>query len=130
MTRLALFIVFALVACSKPALVAPSSPPHNQAVDYAHMLSATAPCLALPNATPTLAPDVAWCAFGKVLVDCTAGAGASPECNAFADLRPQPPKQPEPPAKDEKKPEPPIATTATPAASSPPKPESKPPAKK
>lgn len=88
MRTLTLLILF-LVACSKPAPIAPTQPPVNLACQQARTIDKSAACLPLRTAVAGV-PDLALADVGTgVLVRCSAGEGMGAGCVPFADLRPR-----------------------------------------
>lgn len=107
-----LALSFALIACTKPAPVAPSSPPVNLACAQARTVDKSAACIPVQTGVANQ-PDIAWADVGHgVLLRCYAGEGLGAECRAFADMRPRAPEQPKP----ESPPAGPAATAPTPPA--------------
>ncbi len=94
-------VLIVLIACNRPAPVAPSSPAlqHNAAVDYAQTLLEGVACIATRTGVAGR-PDTAICDFDTVLARCKVGRGAGSKCTPFADLTP--PEQALAPKSDEK----------------------------
>ncbi len=108
-------VAIAVIACTKPAPVGPSSPPENLACQQARTIDKNAACLPLRTAVAGV-PDIALADVGSgVLVRCSAGEGMGAGCAPFADLRPR---------QEQPKPEP--APSSPPATPTTPTPDAKP----
>jgi hypothetical protein len=105
MRFLILLITFALFACT-PTPAHPSSPPHNRAIDYAHMMVVDAGCVPLATLGNF---DSALCDTGMSVLYCVVANGNAPKCGLVGDFHP--PKETKPDDAPN-----PATTTSTPTA--------------